>query len=439
MAFKYLPHTEAEIKEMLKVCGVDSLADLYAEVPDALKLKGEYNIPSSKSEMEVRSIFGSLGKKNRPLVCFAGAGAYDHYAPSAIQYILERSEFLTSYTPYQAEISQGTLQYVFEYQTLMADLTGMDVSNASLYDGATAAAEAMLMMVAASKKRNRVVVSETVNPNVLEVVRTYAKFHGVDLVSVAHKDGLTDKEAITAELVSGNVAGVIVAQPNYFGLIDDFTGLADVCHQNKALLTICSDPSALAVLKTPGEWGADIAVGDCQPLGIPLSFGGPYLGYMCAKKALLRKMPGRIVGGTTDANGQRAFVLTMQAREQHIRREKATSNICSNQGVMTLYVCIYMALMGKKGLREVNEHSYGGAHYLYDRLIQTGKFSKVFDAPFLKEFCVRTTLDIADLTKKMEENGFQCGVPVKGTSDCLLFAVTEKRSKEEIDTLVSLL
>lgn len=439
MAFKYLPHTEADIKEMLKVCGVDSLEDLYTDIPEELKLKHGYDIPSAKSEIEVRRIFEELGKRNKSLICFGGSGAYDHYAPSVIKYILERSEFLTSYTPYQAEISQGTLQYIYEYQTMMADLTGMDVSNASLYDGATATAEAMLMMVAASKKKNRVLASATINPNVLEVVKTYAKFHGVDLVIIDSKDGLINKEVIQRELETELVAGVIVAQPNYYGLIEDFTGLADLCHQNKALLTINSDPSTLAILKTPGEWGADIAVGDCQTLGIPLCFGGPYLGYMCTKKELVRKMPGRIVGGTTDAKGHRAFVLTMQAREQHIRREKATSNICSNQGMMTLYVSIYLSLMGVKGLKEVNELSYGGAHYLFDQLIKTGKFSAVYDAPFLKEFTLRTTLDMKALNKKMEDNGFLCGVPVKGTTDCLLFAVTEKRSKSEIDKMISLI
>ena len=439
MAFKYLPHTEADIKEMLKVCGVNSLEDLYAEIPEDLKLKHEYGIPSSKSEIEVRHLFEDLGKQNKPLICFGGSGAYDHYAPSVIKYILERSEFLTSYTPYQAEISQGTLQYIYEYQTMMADLTGMDISNASLYDGATATAEAMLMMVAASKKKNKVLVSATINPNSLDVVKTYAKFHGIELVVVEAQNGLINKDIIQQELETESIAGVIVAQPNYYGLIEDFTGLADLCHQHKALLTINSDPSTLAILKKPGEWGADIAVGDCQTLGIPLCFGGPYLGYMCVKKELVRKMPGRIVGGTTDANGNRAFVLTMQAREQHIRREKATSNICSNQGMMTLYVSIYLSLMGIKGLKEINELSYGGAHYLFDQLIKTGKFSVVYDAPFLKEFCLRTTLDIKTLNKKMVDNGFLCGIPVKGTTDCLLFAVTEKRSKSEIDKMISLI
>ena len=439
MAYKYFPHTEADLKEMMKVSGVNTLEDLYTEVPEQLKLKGELNLPSPKSEIEVRNFFKELAQKNQSLTCFAGAGAYDHYTPSVINHIIERSEFLTSYTPYQAEISQGTLQYIFEYQTMMADLTGMEISNASMYDGATATSEAMMMAVSASKKRNKVLISSTINPSIARVVETYAKFQGIELEKIAESNGVTDKADMDAKLSKGDVAGVIVAQPNYYGIIEDFTGFAESCHAQKALLIMNCPASTLAVLKTPGEWGADIAVGDGQSLGIPMCFGGPYIGYLCTSKALIRKMPGRIVGGTTDADGKRAFVLTMQAREQHIRRDKATSNICSNQGLMSLFVTIYMSLMGPQGLKEVNELSYSGAHYLYEELLKTGKFTQVFDAPFLNEFCLKTSLDIDELTEKLAAEGFMCGVKAENKPNCLLFAVTEKRTKAEIDKFVSLI
>ncbi|MEG1579790.1 MAG: glycine dehydrogenase, partial [Bacteroidaceae bacterium] len=270
-------------------------------------------------------------------------------------------------------------------------------------------------------------------------VKTYANYQGIDLVTIDQKNGITDKTDMDTKLAAGDVAGVIVAQPNYYGIIEDFTGFAESCHANKALFIMNSPASTLAVLKTPGEWGADIAVGDGQSLGIPMCFGGPYIGYLCTSKALIRKMPGRIVGGTTDTDGKRAFVLTMQAREQHIRRDKATSNICSNQGLMSLFVTIYMSLMGPKGLKEVNELSYSGAHYLYDELLKTGKFSKMFDAPFLNEFCVSTSLSIDALTQKLLKNGIMGGVKAEGLPNSLLFAVTEQRTKAEIDKLVSLI
>ncbi|MBQ0089645.1 MAG: aminomethyl-transferring glycine dehydrogenase subunit GcvPA [Prevotellaceae bacterium] len=440
MAYKYFPHTQEDLDQMLKVAGVKTLADLYAEVPEQLKLKGGYNIPSEMSELEIRNLLNSLGAKNKQLVCFAGAGAYDHYTPAVINYITQRSEFLTSYTPYQAEISQGTLQYIFEYQTLMADLTGMDVSNASMYDGATATAEAMIMAVASARKRDKVLISSTVNPAVIRVAETYAKYHGIDLQQIPAVNGQTDFAWLKEELAKGETAGVIVAQPNYYGIVEDFTGVADMCHENKALFIVNAPASTLAVLRTPGEWGADIAVGDAQSLGIPVSFGGPYLGYFCVKEPLLRKMPGRIVGGTTDTKGNRTFVLTMQAREQHIRRQKATSNICSNQGLMTLFVTIYMSLMGPEGLKEVNELSYDGAHYLYDELIKTGKFTPAFEGTtFFNEFCVKTTLNVDKLQESLADKGFLCGVKPEGVDNAILFAVTEQRSKAEIDKLVSLI
>ena len=432
---KYFPHTAEDIQQMLDVVGVKSLDELYAEVPEELKLHRELHLPEGKSEIEVRQIIGELAEQNKRLVPFAGAGAYDHYTPSVIPYLAARSEFSTSYTPYQAEISQGTLQYIFEYQTMMADLTGMDLSNASMYDGATATAEAMMMCVAAAKKRNRVLVSATFTPAVLAVVRTYAHFHGVDLVEVPAKDGQTDRAALSALLAEDNVAGVLVCQPNYFGIVEDFTGLADECHAHKALLAINSVASTLGVLRTPGEWGADIAMGDAQSLGLPLSYGGPYIGYLCVKNALVRKMPGRLVGETVDADGKRAFVLTMQAREQHIRREKATSNICTAQGIMCLYVAIYLSLMGPEGLREVNDNSYAAAHLLRRLLTESGKFEEAFPGqPFLNEFTLRYkgTDGVDALRKRLAEAGFLAGVKAEGMDDCLILAATEQRTEKEI-------
>ena len=436
---KYFPHTAEDLQAMLKSVGVDSLEKLYSEVPEELLFKGELDMPSAKSEVEVRKIITDLSEKNDRLISFGGAGVYDHYTPSVVPYLASRSEFSTSYTPYQAEISQGTLQYIFEYQSMMADLTGMDVSNASMYDGSTATAEAMMMCVAASKKRNKVLISESFNPIVLRVVSTYAKYHGVDLIKVPVKEGLSDKAQIQQLLENDDVAGVIVPQPNYYGLIEDFEGLADACHAHKALLVINTVASALGVLKSPGEWGADIACGDAQSLGIPMSFGGPYIGYMCTKSALVRKMPGRLVGATTDAEGTRCFVLTLQAREQHIRREKATSNICTAQGVMCLYVAAYLSLMGPKGLREVNELSYSGAHYLYDKLVEMESFTPIYDTPFLNEFALRYTgeMDLHDLRQALSYEGYLPGIEAEGTSDVVIFAVTEQRTKEEIDDFVS--
>lgn len=438
---KYIPHTPDDIRAMLDVIGVSSLEDLYAEVPEELKLHRELDIPQSKSEIEVRRIIRAMADKNRKLVPFAGAGVYDHYVPSMIPYITSRSEFSTSYTPYQAEISQGTLQYIFEYQTMMADLTGMDISNASMYDGSTATAEAMLMCVAAAKKRNKVLISATFNPRVMNVVRTYAKFHGVELVEIPAADGVTDREAITRELAAGDVAGVMVAQPNHYGIIEDFTGLADEVHAAKALLVINSIASTLAVLRSPGEWGADISCGDAQSLGIPMNFGGPHIGYLCVKSALVRKMPGRLVGETVDADGKRAFVLTMQAREQHIRREKATSNICTAQGIMCLYVAIYLSLMGRQGLVEVNEQSAGAARALREALLATGKFEEVFPGkPFLNEFALRYvgSESLETLRRRWAENGWLGGVTLDGMPNCLLFAATEQRTQEEIDAFAAL-
>lgn len=437
MSHNFIPHTQEDIKRMLDKIGVKSVADLYADVPESVIFQGEYDIPSAMSEIELRKHFESLGAKNKSLKVFAGQGAYDHFSPSVIPHLLARSEFYTAYTPYQPEISQGTLQYIFEYQSMICELTGMEASNASMYDGATSAAEAMMMMVASAKKKNRVLVSATLLPAVIRVIETYAHFHGVDVTIVPEKDGVTDLTVISGEVEKGDVAGVIVPTPNRYGIIEDFSGLADRLHGAKAMLAIYADPSSLAVLRTPGEWGADIACGDAQTLGIPLQFGGPYLGFMACSKSCLRKMPGRVVGATKDADGKRAFVLTLQAREQHIRREKATSNICSNQSLMALYATLYVALLGKKGLREVNVLSADGAHYLCKKLVESGKFQLAFEKPFLKEFTLKTDVDMKKVNSRLLEEGFMG--PVIIDEGLVEFAVTEKRTREDIDRLVEII
>lgn len=436
MNFKFFPQTKEEIEQMLKQAGMNSLDDLYADVPEQIRFRGEYDLPEPMSETEIRSLFEKLGEKNRRLTVFAGAGCYDHYTPAVVPNIISRSEFLTSYTPYQAEISQGTLHYIFEYQSMMAELTGMDISNASMYDGSTATAEAAIMALASTKKTDTVLVSASVDPKVLNVVKTYAHFHGFNVELIPENDGATDKAQMDARLEKGGVAGVIVQQPNYHGIVEDFTGFADSCHAQKSLFIVNSVAADLALLKTPGEWGADVAVGDGQSLGIPMAFGGPSVGYMCCTEKLMRKMPGRIVGKTVDNRGQRVFVLTLQAREQHIRRQKATSNICSNESLMALFVTIYMSVMGKEGVKEAAQMSYDGAHYLHDALIATGLFSDKYERPFFNEFCVKYNGDVDRLQQRFIENGILGGVKVD--TDTLMFAVTEKRTKEEIDTLVNI-
>ena len=433
--YKYFPHTDDDLKVMMEKVGVKNFDELYAQIPESIRFRGDYQISSEEAETGVRRVFDLLGSQNKQLTCFAGYGVYDHYTPSVIPNLLQRSEFLTSYTPYQAEISQGTLHYIFEYQSMMAELTGMDISNASMYDGTTACAEAMMMAVAAGKKQRKVLVSGCLNPNTFEVLKTYALHQDIALEVLPVRDGTTSLDDVKARLAEGGVAGVIVQQPNLYGIVEDFTGFAEACHEQKSLFVIDSVAADLAVLKTPGEWGADIAVGDGQSLGIPMQWGGPYVGYMCCTEKLIRKMPGRIVGMTKDDRDQRAFVLTLQAREQHIRRQKATSNICSNQSLMALFVTVYMSLMGRQGLKEAAQLSYAGAHYLCDELLKTGRFSLVYDKPFFNEFYVKYDGDADTLYQRFIEAGILGGVRV---DEGFLFAVTEKRTKEEIDNLVNM-
>ena len=437
MQYKFFPHTEEDIKLMLDKIGVPSLDALFAEVPEEIRFRRDYDLPNAKSEIEIRNFFDNLGKQNKQLTVFAGGGVYDHYTPSIVPYIVSRSEFLTSYTPYQAEISQGTLHYIFEFQSMMAELTGLPIANASMYDGSTATAEAAIMAIASGKKANKVLVSETVDDKILAVIRTYTHFQDAEIELIPAKDGITSRTAMQEKLQQGGVAGVIVQQPNKFGIVENYDGFADDCHQQKALFVMNSVAADLALLKSPGELGADIAVGDGQSLGLPINFGGPSVGYLCCTEKLIRKMPGRIVGQTLDNRGQRAFVLTLQAREQHIRREKATSNICSNQSLMALWATIYLSLMGKEGLKEAAQMSVNGAHYLYDKLIASGKFKPAFNQPFFNEFCVKYVGgNVDELQQRLIDNGILGGI--KMADDMLMLAVTEKRTKEEVDLLVSL-
>ena len=430
--FKYFPHTELEIKHMLEQMGLTSIDELFDDVDPTLVLKDDLQLESAKSELEVRALLHGLAAKNKVLPTFRGAGAYDHYTPSVIPALVSRQEFLTTYTPYQPEIAQGTLRYIFEFQSMITSLTNLDCSNASMYDGATATAEAVAMAVA-EKKVKRILVSETINPNTLRVIQTYAKYKDVEVVILPSKEGVLDSRACE-DYLSTPFSALVVQQPNYYGRIEDLHGLSDTIHNQKGLFIMNVDPSTLTVLKTPGEYGADIAAGECQSLGIPLQFGGPYLGFLACKEKLLRKLPGRIAGKTVDVDGKRGFVLTLQAREQHIRREKANSNICSNQSLMALSATIYLSIMGEKGLTEAQNQSYQHAHYLHDELVKSGAFTPVHHGPFWKEFALTTRMDLKFFNEALSQKGIEG--PLILDSHTALFAVTEKRTKEEIDQVV---
>lgn len=442
--FPYIPNSKLDEKKMLDSLGMNSLQELFKDIPENLRLKEKLNLNEPMSELEVSSKIKNLAGKNLnsdDLVCFLGAGSYDHYIPSVVKHITSRSEFYTAYTPYQPEISQGTLQAIFEYQTMIAELTGMDVANASMYDGATACAEAAMLSIE-NTKRNTVVVSKAVHPEIRKVLKTYMRFHGDEVIEIDIKDGETDLECLKAN-INSNTAAVIVQNPNFFGVIEDLTEVEKITHLNKSLLIMNVDPISLSILKTPGEIGADIVVGDGQALGNPMNFGGPYLGFMASTTKLMRKMPGRIVGETEDIDGKRAFVLTLQAREQHIRREKATSNICSNQSLNALAAAVYLSVMGKQGLREVAETSMKKAHYTLNELIKTGEYKSSFNKPFFKEFSVIGVTNIDNLNDKLLKEGILGGYSLEKDyeelKNSILLCVTEKRTKEEIDKLVLLM
>ncbi len=428
---KYLPHTTQDINQMLEKIQASSIDNLFEKIPKSLKLNKSYNLPSQLGDYELTKHMHDLANKNTQLLIFRGAGSYDHYTPSVVKALISRQEFLTSYTPYQPEVAQGTLQYIFEYQSMVCELTQMDVSNASMYDGATATAEAMFMAYAQTG-RNEILVSSTINPKIIDVMMTYAKYRNIKVTLIPQKNGVSDIDYIKENI--NDKMGVIVSNPNFYGIIENFDGLSDIIHSAGGLFILNQEGQSLALLKTPGELDVDIACGDLQSLGIPLSFGGAYIGYLATKQAYVRKMPGRICGITTDVDGKRAFVLTLQAREQHIRRAKANSNICSNQSLNALAVTIYLSLLGKQGFVKFAQESLNGTHYLYKRLLETGKFEKVYDQPFFKEFVLKAKFDVQKFDKYLVDHGILG--PLSIGDNQLLFAVTEKRTKDEIDFFV---
>lgn len=442
--FPYIPNGSIEKEEMLKSIGVSSIDALFNDIPDELKLKRRLNIGEPYSEIRLSSYMKELAGKNKntdDYICFLGAGTYDHFIPSVVNHMAGRSEFYTAYTPYQPEISQGTLQVIFEYQTMICSLTGMDVSNASMYDGGTAAAEAAMIAIE-NTKRKRIVVSRTVHPDIRKILKTYLRFKNAEYIEAEEADGVTDFEKLRA-LVDGNTAGVIVQNPNFLGIIEDYSEIEKLVHSNKSLLIMEVNPISLGILKTPGEIGADIAVGEGQSLGNSLSFGGPYLGFMAATSKFTRKIPGRIAGQSEDVDGKRAFVLTLQAREQHIRRQRAASNICSNQALNALRAAIYMSLLGREGIKEAAIQSMQKAHYAHSELIKSGKFKPLFNKPFFNEFVIKGDTKAADVTKILLQNkilgGYEIGNDYSLYMDAMMFAFTEKRTREEIDKLIQVM
>lgn len=439
----FVPTTDAERSQMLADIGVKSFEDLLAEIPAAARFRGELPIPSALSEYEILRMMSGLAAKNLaggPQVCFAGAGAYDHYVPAAIWTIVSRSEFQTAYTPYQAEVSQGTLQSIYEFQSMICAITGMDVANASMYDGASSLAEACLLS-ATHTGRKEFVVAGNVNPNYLEVCRTLSEGHGYTVRVIPSSDGVADIAAVRAA-ISANTAAVIVQQPNFIGCIEDAAAVGEIAHAAGALFIMSVDPVALTMLATPASCGADIVTGEGQGLGIPLSFGGPYLGLFAVKNELLRKIPGRLTGMTLDRDGQRGFTLTLQTREQQIKREKATSNICTNQGLFMLCATVYMSLMGKHGLAEVANVSLQKAHYLADAIAKIPGFKLKSAKPFFKEFAVTTPKPASQIIDALAAKNILAGVDLArfaGMGDGLLIAVTEKRTKEDLDSFVEAL
>lgn len=430
----YLPSTAAQRREMLEAIGLPSLDDLYAAAPAKLILKDGLHIPKGKSELEVARDMERIAGKNTAFpVVFRGAGAYRHYIPAIVNAVVSKESFVTAYTPYQPEISQGILQSIFEYQTMICELTGMDVSNASVYDGASAAAEAVAMC--RDRKRTKALISAAAHPDVIETVQTYCWAAGYPMEVIPAADGATDLAALEA-MLDGDSACIYMAQPNYFGVIEDTARAGELARQHGVKFIMGINPIAAAVLKTPAECGADVAVGEGQPLGMPLSFGGPYLGFMAATSAMMRKLPGRIAGETTDSGGNRAFVLTLQAREQHIRREKASSNICSNQALCAMTAAVYMAAMGPEGMRQAALQSMSKAHYLASELGKLPGFGLVNKTAFFHEFVTECPPDYDKLLAAMEEKGILGGLPVdKG----ILWCATELNAKEEIDRLIRLI
>ncbi|HUU85982.1 MAG TPA: aminomethyl-transferring glycine dehydrogenase subunit GcvPA [Phycisphaerae bacterium] len=440
----YAQLNDQQIAAMLGAIGVRSIDDLFSVIPDAQRLKRPLNIPDGVSELEMLRDLRSLTDRNADcteLVCFLGAGAYDHFIPTVVDDLAGRGEFLTAYTPYQAEASQGSLQAFYEYQTMICQLTGMDVANASLYESASSAAEAVLLARGATR-RNRVVVSLAVHPETRQVLDSYMSCLTLDLATVPMADGATDP-SVLADAVNDDTAAVVVQSPTFFGCIERLADLARIAHDAGALLIVSVDPISCGLLKPPGDLGADLVVGEGQALGIPLGYGGPYLGFFAAKEKYLRKMPGRVVGMGADAEGRRGFCLALQTREQHIRRERATSNVCTNQGLMALRAAVYLAAMGKSGIAAVAAQCLDKAHYAAQRIAALDGYSLKFQAPFFKEFTVQTGRGVPAVLKNCRQKGILAGVPLgrwfENLADCFTVAVTEKRTRDEIDRLVDAL
>ncbi len=441
---KYMPNTKADVEQMLDSIGVSSIEELFSDIPNNLKLDRKLELAEGLSEIELEKYMKTLSCKNQSLddlTCFMGAGVYDHYIPSIVKHILMRSEFYTAYTPYQPEISQGTLQAIFEYQTMICNLTGMDFTNASMYDGATACVEGAIM-ACDNTRRKSVLVSKTVNPEVRKVLNSYMRFRDIQVTEIDMVDGVTNTDDLKT-LMTKDTAAVIIQSPNFFGIVEDFTEVEKIAHGNKSLLISYVDPISLGILKSPGEVGADIAVGEGQALGIEMNYGGPHLGFLAVNSKLVRKLPGRIVGQSEDVDGNRAFVLTLQAREQHIRRFKATSNICSNQSLNALAAAIYLTTLGKQGIKEVAEQSARKAHYAFEQITKNGKYKPLFNKPFFKEFAVSSEVSVDEVNKKLLKNkilgGYDLSKDYSEFKNSMLLCVTEKRTKQEIDKLAQVM
>lgn len=444
MSFSYLPHTEGDRQQMLASIGAKTVSDLFEDVPADIRLGRDMNLPEILDEAALLKHLQKIASKNASFhdySYFLGAGAYDHYAPVVIDALISRSEFTTAYTQYQPEVAQGYLQALWEYQSMICELTGMAVCNASLYDGGTALAEA-IMMAAAHTKRKQIVAAKTLHPHYRTILSTYAIDLDIEIADAGYKDGIIDLAALE-QAVTKETAALVIQSPNFFGCLEDVQAAAEIAHKNGALLIVSADPVSLALLEAPGKLGADIVTGEGQALGIAASFGGPGLGFFCTTEKLMRKMPGRIVGQTVDGEGKRGFVLTLQAREQHIRREKATSNICSNQALCALSAAIYMSALGKNGLPQIAQLCLQKAHYAFKEITSINGYEKVFSAPFFKEFVIKAPKNIKDINNKLLSDkivgGLDLGKYYPELANCMLLCVTENRSKEEIDNLVKAL
>lgn len=443
MSFRYLPMTESDKQDMLKTIGVQSIEDLFNDIPEEIRFKGNLNIKEALAEPDLVKYLQGLAKKNtniKQMPSFLGAGVYEHYIPSVVDHVISRSEFYTAYTPYQPEISQGELQAIFEYQTMICELTGMDIANSSMYDGPTALAEAAMMSAGQTKKK-QILVSKAVHPEARDVLKTNAKGQNLTVVEIDIRDGVTDIEDLKAKY-DGETACVIVQYPNFFGAIENLAAIEEVTHSEKGMFVVSSNPLALGALKPPGEFGADIVIGDAQPFGIPTQFGGPHCGYFATTKKLMRKIPGRLVGQTTDDQGQRGFVLTLQAREQHIRREKATSNICSNQALNALAASVAMSAIGKSGVKEMASQNIQKATYGKKKLQEEG-IEVVSSHPTFNEFVIKLNKPVKEVNQALFAQGIIGGYDLGKTypelEGYMLVTITEIRTKTEIDQFAGVL